>query len=206
MTGRHAFIRRAIFLFCALIATLNLNVLLLPSQANAAAAKGSQKPAVRRILNGVQLTSGNLNVKVQFYSNDTVRVLKWMTGGTPNKSSLSVIQKDVPALKVRFEKNADSITLTSPSTKVQIAKNDGSVRFLATDGHTLLQEGSASLTPSKVEKGAFSLQQSFALTPEEGVYGLGQHQYGDMNYRGKTVKLVQANRNSASPFFVSTAG
>jgi alpha-D-xyloside xylohydrolase len=203
MTG-HAFIRRAILLFCSF--TLTLNVLLLPSQANAAATKSAPKPAVKRIANGVQLTSGYLNVKVQFYSNDTVRVLKWTAGGTPNKNSLSVIQKDVPALKVRCEKNADSITLSSSSIKVQIAKNDGSVRFLATDGHIVLQEGTASLAPSKVEKGAFALQQNFALTPEEGVYGLGQHQYGDMNYRGKTAKLVQANRNSASPFFVSTAG
>ena len=36
-------------------------------------------------------------------------------------------------------------------------------------------------------------EQNFKLTPDEGIYGLGQHQYGYMNYRGRTVKLVQAN-------------
>src|SRR6266496_2339813 len=204
MTGRFAFIPRIVVFFCAF--ALNAPFLLSQTNVNTMRAKRAPKPAVHRIANGVQLTTGDLNVKIQFYSNDTVRVLKWTAAGTPNKNTLSVIQKDIPALKVRFDKNADSVTLSSPSLKVQIAKSDGSVHFFASDGHTLLQEGQSQLTPSNVEKGAFSLQQNFTLTPEEGVYGLGQHQYGDMNYRGKTVKLVQANRNSASPFFVSTAG
>jgi alpha-D-xyloside xylohydrolase len=201
MIGRHAFLRRAIFLFCSFTV---INVSFFPSQANAA--NKAPKPAVKHIANGVQLTTGDLNLKVQFCSDATVRILKWTSGGTANKNSLSVIQKNVPPLKIRLEKGSGSLTLTSPSLKVQVAENDGSVHFLASDGHTLLQEGQSQLAPSKIEKGAFSLQQNWALTPEEGVYGLGQHQYGDMNYRGKTVKLVQANRNSASPFFISTAG
>ena len=205
MTGRHAFIVR-IMLLCLLFSVFTLNIPFSLSRANAAATKTAPKLVVKRVPNGVQLTAGDLNVKVQFYSDDTVRILKWTSGGTTKKNSLSVIQKNAPALKIRFEKNSDSVTLTSPSLRVQIATNDGSAHLLASDGHTLLQEGPAQLTPSKIEKGAFSLQQNWALTPEEGVYGLGQHQYGDMNYRGKTVKLVQANRNSASPFFVSTAG
>lgn len=36
-----------------------------------------QTPRIERIRNGVQLTSGDLNVRVQFYSEGTVRVVKW---------------------------------------------------------------------------------------------------------------------------------
>ena len=53
---------------------------------------------------------------------------------------------------------------------------------------------------------AFSVQQNFTLTPDEGLYGLGQHQTGYMNYRGRTVKIVQSNTNAVTPMLVSTAG
>ena len=65
--------------------------------------------AVQRIQNGAQLTSGDLNVRVQFYSEGTVRVVKWPAGGTSEKASLSVIQKDVPDLKIRVEESAATI-------------------------------------------------------------------------------------------------
>ncbi len=61
-------------------------------------------PRIERIRNGVQLTTGDLNVKVQFYSEGTVRVVKWPAGGTSEKVSLSVIQKDVPELSVQFRR------------------------------------------------------------------------------------------------------
>src|SRR3972149_8386168 len=66
----------------------------------------------------------------------------------------------------------------------------------------------AIITPVKIphEEKAFNVQQNFSLTPDEGIYGLGQHQYGYMNYRGRTVKLVQANTEAVTPFLISTQG
>jgi alpha-D-xyloside xylohydrolase len=168
-----------------------------------------QAPKIERIRNGVQLTAGDLNVRVQFYSEGTVRVVKWPAGGTSDKVSLSVIQKDVPELSVRFEESADAITLSSGQVKVQLSKSDGSIQYLANDGQALLKEqGRAVFTPCQIEKekAAFSVQQNFTLTPDEGVYGLGQHQSGYMNYRGRTVKLVQSNTDAVTPMLVSTEG
>ena len=168
-----------------------------------------QAPKIERIRNGVQLTAGDLNVRVQFYSEGTVRVVKWPAGGTSDKVSLSVIQKDVPELSVRFEESADAITLSSGQVKVQLSKSDGSIQYLANDGQALLKEqGRAVFTPCQIEKekAGFSVQQNFTLTPDEGVYGLGQHQSGYMNYRGRTVKLVQSNTDAVTPMLVSTEG
>jgi alpha-D-xyloside xylohydrolase len=165
--------------------------------------------AAARISNGVQLTTGDLNVRVQFYSPSTVRVVKWAAGGTPEKASLSVIEKDVPDLKVQFEETAGTVTLASGQVKVQLSKTDGTLHYLANDGHTILKEqGRAVLTPCQIEKekAAFSVRQNFTLTPDEGLYGLGQHQSGYMNYRGRTVKLVQSNTDAVTPVLVSTAG
>ena len=69
--------------------------------------------------------------------------------------------------------------------------------ILTVDNRTLLKEqGRAIFTPSQIEREskAFSVQQNFRLSADEGVYGLGQQQLGVMNYRGRTVKIVQANK------------
>ena len=85
---------------------LCLSVLPAPCQGNSPASKDAQAslaPAkIQHIQNGIQLTTGDLNVKVQFYAEGIVRVVKWPTGGKPDKVSLSVVQKDLPQLDLRF--------------------------------------------------------------------------------------------------------
>ena len=166
------------------------------------------KALVHRIPNGVQLNTGTLNVRVQFYADDIVRVVKWLPGGISEKLSLVVIQTNLPDLKIRIEKNADAITLGSAKITVQLSKVDGAIKYCANSNRVFLREqGPAVITPVKIahETNAFSIRQNFTLTPYEGIYGLGQHQYGWLNYRGHTVKLVQANTDAVTPFLISTA-
>ena len=160
-----------------------------------------------RILNGVQMSSTTLNVKVQFYADNVVRVVKWTPNGTSEKASLVVIQTNLPDLKIDFQETAETITLGSGKITLQLSKGDGAIQYLARDGQTILKEqGEAVITPVKIEHetNAFSVRQNFKLTPDEGIYGLGQHQSGFMNYRGHTVKLVQANTEAVTPFLIST--
>jgi len=174
-----------------------------------AQASGQAAPPLEHIANGVRLQAAGLHVQVQFYAEGTVRVLKWPAGGTAAKVSLSVIQKDLPALKLGFAETAAAVTLRSDQIKVQVSKNDGAIRYFTLDGRTVLQEqGRAAFSPCGIaqEKAAFSVRQNFTLDPAEGVYGLGQHQSGYMNYRGRTVKLVQSNTDAVSPVLISTAG
>jgi alpha-D-xyloside xylohydrolase len=192
---------------------LCLSVLPAPCQGNSPASKDAQAslaPAkIQHIQNGIQLTTGDLNVKVQFYAEGIVRVVKWPTGGKPDKVSLSVVQKDLPQLDLRFEENKAEVILTSGKVKLRLNKSDGSIQYLDSDNRTVLKEqGRAVFTPSQIERetSAFSLQQNFKLSAEEGVYGLGQQQRGVMNYRGHTVKIVQANTKAVTPVLVSTAG
>jgi alpha-D-xyloside xylohydrolase len=169
----------------------------------------NQPLPVQRIQNGVQLNYGKLNVKVQFYADDIVRVVKWLPGGTSGKASLVVIQTNVPNLKIDFQENAETIILGSGKITLQLSKSDGTIQYLTGDNQIILKEqGEAIITPVKIEHEdkAFSIQQNFKLTPAEGIYGLGQHQSGYMNYRGRTVKLVQANTEAVTPFLISTRG
>ncbi len=173
------------------------------------AAPVNQPPPVQHIQNGVQLQSGKLNVKVQFYADDVVRVLKWSSGGTSAKASLVVIQTNLPDLNIKVDEGADAVTLASGKLKLQLSKSDGAIQYLDANNQVILEEqGPADIAPVSIahESNAFSVRQNFKLAPEEGIYGLGQHQSGYMNYRGRTVKLVQANTQAVTPFLVSTLG
>ena len=197
----------------ALCGALVLSALPAVCQDNSSAPKQAQAnqmpPRIQRIQNGVQLAAGDLNVKVQFYSEGTVRVVKWPTGGTSEKNSLTVVQKDLLDLGVRFEESDETITLRSGQIKLLLSKSDGAIRYLDNDNRIILEEqGKAVFAPAQIaqEMSAFSVQQNFRLTPEEGLYGLGQHQSGAMNYREQTVKLVQSNTEAVTPVLVSTRG
>ena len=164
---------------------------------------------IQRIPNGVQLNTAVLNVRVQFYADDIVRVIKWLPGGTSEKSSLVVMQTNLPNLNIHFDENVGTITLSSGKITLQLSTGDGAIQYLTGDNRIILQEqGEAIITPVKIahETNAFSVRQNFKLTPDEGIYGLGQHQSGYMNYRGHTIKLVQANTEAVTPFLISTAG
>ena len=193
--------------FAALCMVFLLSVFPAVCQSNSPAAPAP--PGVQRIQNGAQLAAGDLNVKAQFYAEGIVRVVKWPAGGTSAKLSLSVLQKEVPSLDVHVEENAAEVTLSYGHVKLRISKSDGSIHYLDSGNHTLLREqGRAIFTPSQIarEKSAFSVQQNFRLSADEGVYGLGQQQLGVMNYRGRSVKIVQANKWAVTPVLVSTAG
>ena len=44
---------------------------------------------VKIIKNGIELNTGKINLKAQFYSANIVRIIKWSPGGTSEKLSLS---------------------------------------------------------------------------------------------------------------------
>jgi alpha-D-xyloside xylohydrolase len=157
---------------------------------------------------GAQLTAAGQTVRVQFYAGDVVRVLKWTAGGDPEKQSLVVIARPDAGLAITHEETAETLTVASAKLRVRLSKADGVVRFESPEGASVLAEARpASFTPvtTPFEK-AWSVAQAFRLTPDEGIYGLGQHQEGGMNCRGRAVKLVQTNTDAVTPVVVSTRG
>lgn len=168
----------------------------------------SHKLPYQSIPNGVQVRIDSLNVKVQFYTNSIVRIQKWAVGSTDSKTSLMVVIDSLQSLDISVSQSNGHIVLKSAELVVKISETDGAVSYFDTDNKQIVAEkGAAAITPyvSPNEK-AWSIAQTFALSNDEAVYGLGQHQYGYMNYRGKEVKLVQTNTDAVIPFLWSTAG
>jgi alpha-D-xyloside xylohydrolase len=165
-----------------------------------------QNEDVKKIKNGIEWSTHTLNLKVLFYNDNIVRVLKWSQDGTPDKLSLSVIKDPIPMLSVKINQDDNSIFLSSKSLSLKISKEDGSIEYSDPSGNLILKEsGEASFSPVVYDlDSGFTVLQNFQLTPGEGIYGLGQNQEGHFNYRGKKEILVQSNTNAVTPFLIST--
>jgi len=162
--------------------------------------------AVKQIQNGVQVSTNAFHLRVQFYADDVVRIVKWLPEATPDTISLVVIQKELPDINLHIQENDTTVILGSDKLHLIISKTEGAVEFFTADNETILKEhGQAIITADNLKnEKAYSIKQQFTLTSDEGIYGLGQHQYGYMNYRGRTVTLVQTNTDAVTPFLVST--
>ncbi|MBN1926794.1 MAG: DUF4968 domain-containing protein, partial [Prolixibacteraceae bacterium] len=166
-----------------------------------------QKTAnINQIQNGVILKFDNLNIKAQFYTDNIVRVVKWTPDGTDEKKSLSVIQNSIPVLDISVEETPEEVVMKSEALTLKIDKKTGNIDYLDPEKSTILKEiGKPMFQPVDYDSDSgFTVQQNFELMPDEGIYGLGQHQYGYFNYRDKEVVLVQSNTDAVNPFLVST--
>lgn len=111
--------------------------------------------------------------------------------------------------KTPFEvtENDSLATLTTAALKVEVNRNSGLVKFMDKEGKTILQEDELgkTFTPIEVEgKKAYSVRDVFKTTEDEGLYGLGQHQADEFNYKGKNEELFQYNTKVSVPFVVSS--
>ena len=88
---------------------------------------------VKIIKNGIELNTGKINLKAQFYSANIVRIIKWSPGGTSEKLSLSVIKNLLPELEIDIVESKDKIILKSSKLNLEITKSTGNVDFLSKD-------------------------------------------------------------------------
>ncbi len=146
----------------------------------------------------VPLKSGLL--KLQVYSPDIVRVRYLPTGSKPDVDLPVIIGKPQPAKWTKAFHHPSIVELKTAKVSVLVNTKTGLLRFLDAKGQSVLSE----LPVSRIKNGAATGR--FALSPGEGIYGLGQHQQGLMNYRGSKVKLEQENREIAVPMLLSSKG
>ena len=99
-----------------------------------------------------------------------------------------------------------TVSVTTPKASAYVDLTTGVVQFRDSAGHVVLAEsGPPAFAPTSTEGAAFlSIVQQFNRGTDEGFYGLGQHQNGQMNYNGEDVELAQHNMDVAIPFVVST--
>ena len=159
-------------------------------------------------------------VKVEFWRDDVVRILKIPGGGKAPEKSYVVTAKP--------EKVEKSYVVTAKPEKVSVAKSEkdgaatyssaklsvtvdaeGRVAFAAADGTPLLAEEGTTFTPrgkGDPDENSFSVRQAWLLDGDEPVYGLGIVQEDSISRRGITKKVLQDNIEDYSPVFQSIKG
>jgi alpha-D-xyloside xylohydrolase len=110
---------------------------------------------------------------------------------------------------IGFDVRAESgnVVLSTDAVVAEVSLATGSVKFRDKSGAVLLAEADAgrSFQPTEVAGQRFqAIRQQFESPADEAFYGLGQHQNGQMNYKGENVELAQHNMDVAIPFVVSS--
>ena len=128
----------------------------------------------------------------------------------PAQSSLVIVDSLHRQLKKFEVQSTDStINLTTADLIAKVSLVSGKVGFFDLSGKRVLTESKrnsdAFIADSYGGDAFYKLTQDFVVDPDEGIYGLGQHQNAIMNYnRGKQVTLLQYNTEIGIPFLVST--
>jgi alpha-D-xyloside xylohydrolase len=155
-----------------------------------------------------QLTTGTLRIKP--CGDDIARVTFAPGPSIPDLSNPALPDSACPATPFSVYSSARAIEIVAAGLRVDVEKNSSAVRFFSY-GNPMLAETDWPFPrriTSRITNGQHAHEASvwFAITPEERLYGLGQHQTGLMNERNTELLLSQDNTNISIPFFLSSQG
>lgn len=143
-------------------------------------------------------------VRLEVMGEKLIRVTATPEKNFSDRESLIIVPQTG---KTPFSVDETDSTLSVKTREViaTVSKANGRVSFTDENGAPILQEDNRKFTPIEVEgKKSYTVQQVFASAGEdEGLYGLGQHQADEFNYKGKNEELFQYNTKVSVPFIVS---
>ncbi len=154
----------------------------------------------------VTVQCADVTVRLQPVSAEVVRVSVSPDGQFRDRQSLAVLPQE--AFKdYTVKETAEGLDLNTAALRVRVDKASGQVDFFRADGTPLTGGGQSTFTPIEVEgKEAYSVRTRFTSTPEEAFYGLGQHQAGEFDHKGRNEELYQYNTKVSVPMVVSSKG
>jgi len=147
------------------------------------------------------------NVRVQVISDKIFRVSAVPSGDFIDKESLSVLKSDAVFKNWKLEEKGDTLFIATATTVARISLQNGQISFTDLRGKIILSEAQQGrmLVDTTVDgTKALAFRQIFDGSDDEGLYGLGQHQSEEMNYKGKNEVLFQYNTKVSFPFIMST--
>lgn len=171
----------------------------------------AKKAGYERLKDGVVVTASDAKVRVRVINDKIMRVSATPEQEFKADSSLVVLPKfqgnaNNPQFTVTEKKG--TVEVSTSQIKAVINEKNGQVKFYDHKGKELLAENQngRTFTPRVTDgvKG-YSVRQTWeSLNPDEGIYGLGQHQANEFNYKDKNEELFQYNTKVSVPFVVST--
>jgi alpha-D-xyloside xylohydrolase len=152
--------------------------------------------------------SGNTQtVELQVINDNIIRVLAGPQKELPHVNSLITVYKIDPHTKWETGSTRENVFLKTKRVTARVNLQTGAVAFTDAKGNKLISEkqfNGRSFKPAVYEgKPSYEIVQSFAINPDDALYGLGQHQDDILNYNGYQVKFFQNNTEVAVPFVIS---
>ena len=161
-------------------------------------------------------------VKIQHPSEDGPKLVRLEVLGenlihvsaTPEDSfkdpeSLVIVPQNAE-VDYKVTESGDTTVVETSALKAYVLSTTGEVWFTDHDGKVLLREqvgGGKSFEPIEVDGTyGYTFRQIFESPEDEALYGLGQHQADEFNYKGKNEQLFQYNTKVSVPFIVSNKG
>lgn len=160
-----------------------------------------------RLANGIQIRVGGLVKNILFYGPEIVRVSANAGETFSPQPSLAVVAKPT-AVSFEIKDGGEELTLATPRLRVFVNKQTCALTFQRPDGSEITRERTknpAEIKQVKIsDSPTYEVKQTFTLSPDESLYGLGQYNDRYMDYRGRQVLLVQTNIGIVVPLLVST--
>lgn len=143
-------------------------------------------------------------VRLQVYGDRIIRVTAAPTPDFDLPQSYMVVARPQGAFAV--SEAAGEVTLSTEKLRAIVDLDDGNVRFVDAEGQVdLIESGPGGFAPVNVEgRDYLAIRQQWNRGTDEGLFGLGQHQNGQMNLNGEDVELFQHNVAIPVPFLLST--
>jgi len=156
------------------------------------------------------IQDGTRLIKLQVVTDKIIHITATPLDSFPAFHSLMVEQKERTPSKWDVSGTAEGIELNTAFIHAHIELLTGEIQFRDNNGKIILSEtkyGAKQFQKVTIDgENMYAIKQSFQSPIDEGLYGLGQHQAGIMNYRDYPVELSQYNTEVAVPFLLSTNG
>ena len=157
---------------------------------------------------GIKVNVQSMDVEIQFFSPNIVRVFKTPEKVNVKKESLSVI-KSPEKVYLDIKQTGNTAFIQSESLIVQMNIETGKISFTDQLGKQLFTEKDygAQFTPfNDAGNETYSVRQAFLLDKDEAIYGLGQQQVDELNQRNHKHFMRQRALYASVPIIQSPKG
>jgi alpha-D-xyloside xylohydrolase len=176
---------------------------------------GQEKPGYVKTDSGIEVSvshslSGIKKIRLQPVSDQVIHITAIAANEFPAHQSLMSIQPSNAAVYFSATPLKNLVVLKTNALKVEVSTETGLITYRDLKDKLLLAQSKitdAALVPQLFNgEPSYQVSQLFEAQENEAYYGLGQHQQGIVNYRGRRVDLVQYNTEIAVPFVISNKG
>ena len=176
---------------------------------------GQEKESYLKNASGTEITiknslTGIKKIRLQPIADQIIHVTAISVNEFPIDKSLMAIWPSKTAIPYTAKFENGSVIITTKTIKAEVSVETGIVTYRDLNNKLILTQ-SKTIEPALVPKvfngeSSYKISQVFDAQENEAYYGLGQHQQGLVNYKGRRVDLSQYNTEIGVPFLISNKG